>query len=182
MKRTVIAVGLIALFFALAARAQAPAPKAGPEQKKLGIWVGDWTYEGESKATPLGPAGKFSGKFTVRPILGGFFVEFRGEEKGPSGPSQWVEIDGYDPVNKKFTWNGFDSDGGVETVNYTIDSNTVTYSGTMALGDKQYKMKGTVVFTPDFMSDVEKREISLDGKTWTPIFETKFTKAKSSPK
>jgi hypothetical protein len=36
MKRAVIAVGLIALLFAVAAQAQAPVPKPGPEHKKEG--------------------------------------------------------------------------------------------------------------------------------------------------
>lgn len=182
MKRTVIAVGLIALLFASAAQAQAPAPKAGPEQKKLEIWVGDWTYEGEHHATPFGPAGKYSGKVSVKPILGGFFVEFRGEEKGTAGTSQWAEIDSYNPLTKKYAWNGFDSDGTVSEVTYTIEGNTVSYSGTEVTGGKQAKIRGTAVFAPDFMSWVEKNEISADGTAWVPREETKFTKVESSPK
>jgi hypothetical protein len=82
MKRFVIAVSVSVLVFSVFAWAQSSAPKPGPEQKKLEIWLGRWTYETEFKSTPLGPAGKVSGMATVRPILGGFFVEWRGEEKG----------------------------------------------------------------------------------------------------
>jgi hypothetical protein len=52
----------------------------------------------------------------------------------------------------------------------------------MFLGEKQYKIRGSAVFAPDLMSFVEKREVSADGKTWIPSFETKMTKTKSSPK
>ena len=47
MKRTVIAVALMLLLFAVSAQAQAPKPSL--ERKKLEPWVGDWTYEGEAK-------------------------------------------------------------------------------------------------------------------------------------
>ena len=176
MKRIGFAVGLVILVFAGALQAQTAAPKPGPEQKKLNIWVGDWTYEGESQATPLGPAGKIVGKMTVRPILGGFFVEFRGED----GTSSWHEVDGYDALNKRFFWTGFGSDGSVQVVTYTIDGTTVEYSGTIILGEKQYKIRGTVAFAADFMSFVEKREISVDGQTWMPSFQDKAVKTKKS--
>ena len=58
MKRIVIAVGLMMLLFAVVAQAQTPAPKPGPEHKKMEIWVGDWTFEEEDFATPFAPAGK----------------------------------------------------------------------------------------------------------------------------
>ena len=181
MKRIVRVAGLMALLSALALQAQTPAPKPGPEHQKLNIWVGDWTFEGEAQATPLGPAGRFAGKSTVRPILNGFFVEFRGESKGPKDPGgtfRSIEVDGYDAVNKRYTWNDFGNDGSANSVTYTIDGTTVTYSGTALSGEKQYKIRGTVVFTPDFMSNVEKREVSADGQTWMPVFEGKFVKSK----
>ena len=179
MERTVIAVGLIALFFAVAAQAQAPVPKPGPEHKKLEIWVGDWTSEGESKATPLGPAVKHSDKVSVRKILGGFFLESRAES---NGVPQYFDIDGYDPVNKKYTWNFFISDGSFIVGTYTLEGKTEAYSGTVTSGDKQYKIRGTIVFAADLNSAIEKAELSFDGKTWMPVYEGKYIKAKSSSK
>lgn len=41
--------------FLAKARAQAQ-PKPGPEHKKIEIAVGEWTHEGSTEATPLGPA------------------------------------------------------------------------------------------------------------------------------
>ena len=72
---------------------------------------------------------------------------------------------GYDALNKRFTWNGFESDGGATSVTYTIDGTTVDYSGAALSGEKQFKIRGTNVFSPDFMSDVEKREVSAEGQT-----------------
>jgi hypothetical protein len=182
MKGIATALALMLLLFAVALQAQTPASKPGPEHKKLEIWVGDWTYEGETKATPLGPADKYTAKMTVRPILNGFFVEFRGEEKGAKETTQWAEIDGYDPVANKYVWHGFTSSGGTSTVAYTIEGTTVPYSGTQIAGGKQYKIRGTCIFTPDFMTWIEKREVSVDGTSWIPLSESKFTKIKPSPK
>ena len=177
MKRLVVVV-LLALTVPCLVLAQTAPAKPGPEHKKLGIWVGNWTYEGEAKATPLGPAGKVTGTYTTRPVLGGFFVEFSGQEKGPGGAFEWVEIDGYDPVAKLFTWNGFQSDGVVAVVTYTLDGTRMTFSGTLQAGGKLMKLRGTAVFSPDFTSSVDKREVSVDGKTWLPVYEGKSTKVK----
>ncbi len=47
--RTVVTI-MAAACFAGAALAQQPteSPKPGPEHRKLQVWCGEWTYEGES--------------------------------------------------------------------------------------------------------------------------------------
>jgi hypothetical protein len=70
----------------------------------------------------------------------------------------------------------------ISVVAYAIEGTTVTYSGTITMGDKPYKMRGTAVFATDLMSFVEKREISIDGKVWMPTFESKSINSKSAPK
>ncbi len=180
MRTVVTLVAVICLVGVAFGQPPREAPKPGPEHQKLGIWLGDWQYEGEVQDSPMGPAGKVVGKMTVRPVLGGLFVEFRNEETGPTGTIQYLEVDGYDPVNKIYTWKGFASDGCANAVTYTIDGTKVSYSGTMSAGGKQYQIRGTIVFTADFTSDIEKREYSADGKTWAPLFEGKFTKVKAA--
>jgi hypothetical protein len=104
-----------------------------PENKKLEIWVGNWTYEGDQSHAAW-PRWKVTGKHSVRPILGGFFVEFRGEEKALAGLTEWVEIDGYDPVTKQFTWTSFDSGGGFQTVTAHHRWHHSLLSGTQVVG------------------------------------------------
>lgn len=169
--------GLALLFcFAMASQAQTPASKPGPEHQKLSIFFGEWAIDSDLQATPLGPAGKFVGKAKVRSILGGFFMEWRSEGKGPSGPTEYFEIDGYDAVTKKYTWTSFESTGVSESVTYTLDGTNVEYAGTGLDGTKQYKFRGSVVFAKDLSSALEKREVSMDGKTWMPQFQSKWTK------
>lgn len=180
MKRIVVTIGLLVGITAAAAWAETPAAKPGPEHQKLQVFVGDWTSEGETKASPLGPAGKVAGKFSVRPVLGGFFIEFRGEETIGAATSQWIEIDGYDPSSKRYRWTSFGSDGSTATITYTLADTNMKYEGTMVMGGKEAKVRGTVVFDADFMGFLEKREFSLDGEKWSPQFESRATKKKAA--
>ncbi len=185
MKRNIIVFGLVGLMSAPALQAQTLAPKPGPYHN-LEIFLGDWTYQCAYKATPLGPAATRNGKMSGRMVLGGFFLEFRGEVKHASGGvSHWLELDGYDPIAQRFTWTSFDDHGNTASATDTIENNTMTYQGTGILAGgffnkkgKQYNLRGSLVVAPDRMSFVDKMEISVDGgKTWQPFFENKGTKA-----
>ena len=98
------AVTLLLLLCTASIQAQAPAPKPGPEYKAYEVWLGDWTYEGEAKDSPIGPGGKFSGRTTVRWILDGFFMEFRSQEKGNLGDLESIEFDWYDAVVNNYLY------------------------------------------------------------------------------
>jgi hypothetical protein len=163
-------------------QAQAQAPKPDPEVKKLRSVVGDWTYEGEYKPGPLGPGGKFTGEYTARMILGGFFLQERWTEKGPAGETRSLALDGYDPVNKNFSGEMYSDDGGRLSGTITITGNTWTIAGKGVAAGKPYQFKGTFVLAPDLASGTYKTEISLDGKTWMPWFEEKYTKVPPAAK
>jgi len=97
--------------------------------------------------------------------------------------NRWGQIPFRDFIlSNSVSWNNFSSDGSFNTVTYTIEANTVSFSGASFQGEKQYKIRGSVVFAPDLMSSVEKGEVSADGKTWIPSYENRWTKTKSSPK
>ncbi len=182
MKRTIALRFLLAFCSATVMRAQAPAPKPGPEVKKLHADLGHWTYEGEAKPGPWGPGGKFTGEFDGRMILGGFFFQGRWTEKGPTGEDRGIELDGYDPVNKNFSSELYFDDGSRFSGALTVAGNTWTYEGKLVMAGKQYQFKGTFVFAPDLASGTYKTEISLDGKTWTTSGESKWTKVQPAPK
>ena len=183
MQRISVLLFLLVFCFATAMQAQAPAPKPDPEVKKLLPLVGHWTYEGEAKPGPWGPGGKFTGEQDVRWILKGFYLETRTREKGPTGESQSIEIDGYDLANKTLTFAVYTDDGetvwGVSTFS---SRTTLTYSGKYVVGGKQYLIRGTEIFAPDFLSLTWKHEVSTDGKTWMPAWEAKMVKVKPAAK
>lgn len=180
MKRTVIAVGLVGVLFAGVLHAQAQKPY--PELKKLEPLVGEWIDEGEVKANPLGPSGKFTQNFSVRWILGGFFLEWRFSGKGPWGETEGSEVDGYDPVNKTFPGRWWINDGAMTSGTYTPNGRVITFLGTVTTAKEKHELRQTYNFAADLMSYTFKGEISLDGKTWMLETESKGTKVKPTQK
>jgi hypothetical protein len=152
-------------------------PTIGPEQKKLEIWVGDWSYEGTVKETPLGPSGKYAGKLNYRFILDGLFLENRGEDKGVYGGKEmtykYVSMQWYNPATKTYLVQGYDNDSVVSSSVSTVNGSTWTrIGGGTTQSGKQTKVKGTLTFGPDGKSYTSKGELSLDdGKTWTPYWD-----------
>src|SRR5882672_10718019 len=88
-----------------------PAPKPGPEHKKLDYFLGSWTIESESKASPFGPAGKNTGTQVGEKGPGSYSVILRSDFKTPMGPMQGVGVMSYDSHTKTYVYNGVDSMG-----------------------------------------------------------------------
>jgi hypothetical protein len=182
MQRISVLLLVLMVCSATAMQAQAPAPKPDPEVKKLSVFLGHWTYEGESKPSPLGPGGKYTGEMACRMVLGGFFMQCRLTEKGPAGASQGLVLSGYDSVNKNFATEWYYDDGSRPSGAISMAGNTWNFAAKWAAAGKQIQFKSTFVPAPDLASATQKSEISVDGKTWTPWWETKFTKTKPAAK
>ena len=182
MKRFAVAVGLFVLVFAVSLWAQTTAPKPDPEVKKFDVFLGHWTYAGEYKAGPLGPASKVTGEMSMKPILGEFFFQDQATEKGPMGESHVLEIIGYDSASKAFFSNEYHDDGSMASGAYVFNGNTLVYTGKFIVGGKPYMIKAAITPGADSMSIVAKAEISTDGKAWVPFFEYQYAKAKPAPK
>ncbi len=172
----VVVTCLLLLIVTAIALGQAPAPpKPGPEHKRLEAFVGTWTYEGQAKNNPFGPAGKITGTDVFEMLPGGFAVQHRWDERNPLGNVKGTEIWAYDPIKKVYTINYFSSLGETGSGTFTINANTwtaatsgVTFEGKMGYG------RGTAALTPTSMT--VKWDASSDGKSFTPSFEGKWTK------
>ena len=182
MKRILVSVGILTLLFSVALQAQTPAPKPGPEQKKMQLMAGDWTYEREYFANPHRAAAKHVGKYSSHEILNGFFVEYQHTMKGPQGDIHWFEINGYDPVAKTNIFNWYGDSGGMRRGTFIITGNNGTWEGTSVMSGIQYRERGSYSLSADGTSFTKKAEISTDGKTWTPYSEMKGTRAKAPQK
>jgi hypothetical protein len=170
-----LALGLVCTL--LMAGAQAQAPKPGPEQKRLDVFVGNWTFEGEAKPGPGGPGGKVTGTDRNQ-MLGGFFMERRFEEKGPMGELRGVLILGYDPTKKTYIASGFDSAGGFSSGTIAVSGNTWTFSASGVSGGKPMQTRCPLTFAAGNNSFTVTCEVSTDGKNWTPSFEGRWTKSR----
>lgn len=178
MKRTLIGVCLSVVMFTVVLRAQAT--KTYPEMKKFEPLIGEWASEGKDKATPLGPAGKSSGKSGIQWLFNGLYVEWQYSYITSGGQKiEGREIDCYDPISKTYPGRWFESDGSYTSGTYSFKGNVINFQGTVTTATRKYELRQTYIFTSDFKGYTCKMEISLDGKTWLVQYEGKGTKIKS---
>jgi hypothetical protein len=159
---------------------RAQGAKPYPELKKLEPLIGEWVSEGESKATPLGPAGKTSSRFSIKWILNGFYIEWQySYTTAQNQKGEGREIDCYDPISKTYPGRWFESDGSYTSGAYSANGNVIGFLGTVTTATRKYELRQIYTFAPDAMSYTYKGEISLDGKTWLLENEGKGIKLKS---
>jgi hypothetical protein len=115
-------------------------------------------------------------------ILGGFVFQGRWTTKGALGEARGLEFEAYDPVNKSFVSNWYQDDGSRYSGGMTANGNTYTWTLKHVVAGKENLLKDSFVFAPDLMSATVKSEVSVDGKTWTPFTEGKYTKVQPAPK
>ena len=178
MKRCAFAGALLFVLSSVLIAQAPPIPKPGPEQQRLGAFVGNWTFEGEMKPGPMGPGGKMTGSDRIQWLPGNFFVERRFEGKSPMGEMKGLEIMGYDSAKKVYTFNGFDSMGSMLSGTMTVSGNTWTATGSGSMGGMIMHDRCTLAFGAGSTTLTVKCEMSMDGKTWAPSIEGKATKAK----
>jgi hypothetical protein len=165
------------LLLAVSTQGIAQAPQPGPDVKKLEVFVGTWRYEGDAKASPIGPAAKISGTQTGRMVMNGFALEWTGEEKGPFGGVQWGEMDVYDASSKSYPYLGYQNDGTIWSGNMVVSGNTWKGTGTMTSKGASYRVRAESSISADGKTFTWKAEISVDGKTWAPWAQATMTKS-----
>ncbi len=175
MKRA-SAIAIATILFVAAAFAQPPAPKPGPEQKKLDYFAGNWVSEGDSKPGPMGPGGKMTMNQEAKWMDGGFFVVTHSAYKSASmGDGTGTSFLGYDPQEKVYTYDEFNSAGEAVHAKGTVDGDTWTWTSDMKMGPQTAKGR----FTEKILSPTSytfKFEMSSDGTTWNTVMDGKATK------
>lgn len=168
------------LLAATAAFAQMEKPKPGPEVKKLAYFAGHWTSEGNVKPGPMGPGGKFHSDDHAEWMDGGFFVvlhsKFNGGGMGAGTSTAYM---GWDPNDKVYTYDEFNSMGEVTHSKGTNDGDTWTWLNDMKMGPQTMKGRFTMKILSPTAYDY-KYEVSSDGTKWELFMDGKETKAKAA--
>lgn len=166
------------LLFAGVAFAQMATPKPGPEVKKLDYFTGHWVSEADVKPGPMGPGGKFHSDDHVEWMDGGFFAVIHAKFSGGGmGDGTSTAYMGYDPQDKVYTYDEFNSMGEATHSKATVDGDTWTWINDMKMGPQTWKGRFTMkILSPTSYS--YKFETSPDGATWTLFMDGKETKQK----
>ena len=169
-----------ALLLAGAAVVQAQeAPKPSAEHQKLSYYVGEWTAEGELKANPFMPAGKYTSKDDCDWFKGGFAVVCEAEGKGPMGETESISLISYSTEEKAYTFYGIDSNGMVPTTvsKGTVQGDTWTFTDESKFGGKLVKSRYTIKHISPTVYTFTWEMQGEDGK-WMALMEGKNTKTK----
>jgi hypothetical protein len=184
MKRASMIVLAAVMFLTMAATAQNPPamPKPGPEVEKLKYFLGNWKQAGEVKPGPMGPGGKVTGTQNGSLMPGGFYIELHGTGEAPVyGKFTSIAYLGYDPQEKTYTYDEFDSTGEHTVAKGTFEGDTWTWTNEAKMGDKVMKGRYTEKITSPTSYDY-KYEASIDGGEYTTMMEGKATKAGGAAK
>lgn len=162
---------------AVSAVAQSDMPKPSPEHKKLEVFAGTWTLDGDFKPSSMGSGGKMTETEKCEWMDGNFFLMCRSEYKTSMGDASAFSIMGYSTDDKSYTYHEFNSMGEFTKLTGALDGDTWTWTG-------DDKMNGTMVkgkFTMKMTSPTSYNftyEMSQDGSKWTLMMDGKATKAK----
>jgi hypothetical protein len=166
------------LLAATAAVAQMDIPKPGSELKKLDYFVGHWTSEGDVKASPMGPGGKFTTDEHSEWMDGGYFVVIHSKFSGGGMPSgTGTAYMGYDPQEKVYTYDEFNSMGEANHSKGTVDGDNWTWTSDVKMGPQTMKGRFSMKMMPPNVYTY-KFEISPDGTNWTLVMDGKDVRSK----
>jgi hypothetical protein len=160
-----------------AALAQTEMPKPGPEHKKLDLFAGSWTVEGDMKPGIMGPGGKVTENEKCDWMDGAFFLVCHADFKSAMGNGTGLSVMGYSADDKMYTYREFNSFGEFMDSKGSVDGDTWIWTGDEKMGGMV--MKG--LFTMKIASPTSytfTSEMSEDGTKWTTVMDGKATKGK----
>jgi hypothetical protein len=163
------------LLCAAAAMAQMEAPKPAPELKKLDVFIGSWTLDGDMKPGPMGPGGKMTENEKCEWMDGGFYVVCHSDYKSSMGNGVGLSVMGYSSDDKAYTYREFNSFGEFVDSKGSLDGDTWTWSADEKVGGMTMKGRFIMKMTSS-TSYTFGYDISQDGTKWTTVMDGKATK------
>jgi Protein of unknown function (DUF1579) len=175
MKRSGV---ILAIWTALAAASvgQMDTPKPSPERKKLDVFAGSWTLNGDLKASSMGPSGKMTETEKCEWMEGDFFLVCHADAKTTMGNGTAVSFLGYSTDDKTYNYREFNSYGEFTESKGSLEGDTWTWTGDDKMGATVMKGRFTMKMTSPASYDFT-YEMSPDGTKWTLVLDGKATKA-----
>jgi hypothetical protein len=176
MKHTL---ALIAFCLWLGSLALAQGPQQGPtptpEQQMMGYFVGDWKLEGSVKISPKSPGGPFTSKEHSEWVPGSFFVETHSSMNGPMGNVRGMRVMEYNPADKVYTYNAYNSLGEHQVAIGHVQGNTWTWTAEEKMNGATVNGRYTITITSP-ATYTFKSEVATPSGGWTSVMEGTATR------
>jgi hypothetical protein len=176
--KTMRPIGMIlaaSIVLSASAVAQNQPPKPGPELKKLDMFVGSWTLDGNMKPGMMGPGGSMTESEKCEWMEGGFYIVCHSDYKSSMGNGVGLSVMGYSPEEKAYTYREFNSFGEFDDSRGTLDGDTWTWTNEEKMDKMTMKGRFTIKMTSatsyNFTFDM-----SQDGTKWSTVMDGKATK------
>ena len=176
MKQLVI-LPVLLLASATSAIAQMETPKPGPEHKKMEVFAGSWTLDGDMKPNAMGPGGKITEHEKCNWMEGGFYLVCNADYTSSMGTGVGLAIMGYSSDDKAYTFREFNSQGEFEDAKGTVDGDTWTWTADEKMGAMTMKGRYTIRMTSSTSYNFT-FEMSQDGAKWILLMDGKASKTK----
>jgi hypothetical protein len=158
--------------------AQMEVPKPGPEHKKLDVFTGSWTLDGDMKPGPMGPGGKIVENEKCQWMEGGFYVVCNANFTSKAmGDGSGLTVMGYSSDDKVYSYREFNSWGEFTDSKGTLDGDKWAWTNDQKMGPMTMKGRFNMKMTSPTSYDFS-YEISQDGTKWTTVMDGKATKNK----
>jgi len=126
---------------------QMSAPQPGPEHKKLDIFAGAWTLDGDLKPGPMGAGGKMAETEKCEWMDGNFFLVCHADFKSSMGSGSGLSLMGYSGEDKTYTYREFNSLGEFTESKGSVDGDTWTWAGEDKMDSVPIKGRFTIKFS-----------------------------------
>jgi hypothetical protein len=132
------------VLIAVSATAQLAPPKPGPELKRLAYFKGTWTVQGDAKPNQYGPGGKMTETEANDWMQGGFFLLCHVDFKSAMGDGTGLSVMGFNPDEKVYTYDSFNSWGEAEHATGTVTGDTWTWLSESKMMGKATQTRFTI--------------------------------------
>jgi hypothetical protein len=163
------------LLLGTVALAQMEMPKPPLELKKLDMFVGVWTLEGDMKPSAMGPGGKTTENEKCEWMEGAFYLVCHTDFKTTMGNGSGISVMGYSADDKTYTYREFNSWGEFDDSKGSLDGDTWTWTNEEKMGGQVMKGRFTMKVTSPASYNFT-YEMSQDGSKWTTVMDGKAMK------
>jgi hypothetical protein len=179
-KPRLLTLALVVLSCASPCLAQAPQPTLTPtpEHQKMGYFAGDWKMQGTMKISSNTPGAPFTSTEHGEWVSGGFFLETHSSMHSVMGDVRGVRVLEYNPADKVYTYNAYNSLGEHQMATGHVLDNIWTWTSDAQMNGVIAKGRYTItVVSP--ASYTFKYETLTSTGTWSTVMDGKASRAES---